>query len=317
MPLPSLSQVHIDQLLTNISVAYRQNSDHYIASKAAPSISVSKKSDLYRIYTKNDWFRDDMQLLAPGTEAVEAGYNLTTGQFNCRVHALGKMIDDQERANYDQPGDIEADSTEYLTQKAMIHLERQWSSAFFSTGIWDTDVTLVGPDQWSDPVGSDPKADVQAGMATVLTNTGFEPNSLIVGYEVHQALQRHPLVRDQFKYTSAESINEQMLARFFEVDQYLVCKAVTATNAENAADAMSLIQGKNALLAYVAPRPSLMLPSAMYSFVWTGLGMNNLGMKVLNIPIPEKHGNKIELQLAFDNKVVAADLGYFLADVVA
>ena len=61
MPQPSVNQVHIDAILTNISVAYLQNTNNFIADKVFPVIPVDKKSNLYFKYTKDDWFRDEAQ----------------------------------------------------------------------------------------------------------------------------------------------------------------------------------------------------------------------------------------------------------------
>ena len=61
MPQPNVNNVHIDAILTNISVAYLQNTANFIADKVFPVIPVDKKSDLYFKYTKEDWFRDEAQ----------------------------------------------------------------------------------------------------------------------------------------------------------------------------------------------------------------------------------------------------------------
>jgi hypothetical protein len=78
MPQPNINSVHVDAILTNISVAYLQNQDNFIADKVFPIIPVDKKSDKFFTYTKNDWFRDEAQRRAPGTESAGGGYNLST-----------------------------------------------------------------------------------------------------------------------------------------------------------------------------------------------------------------------------------------------
>lgn len=318
MPQPTSRQVHEDILLTNISIAYKVDLAMYIADKVFPNLPVQKQSNKYRIYDKNEWFLDDVQKLASGSQSAETGYGLSTDTYFADVFALGHVIDEQERANYDEPGDPDTDTTEFLTQKMMIRRERQWVDDYFKLGVWDTDkVGAVDLARWSDQAGSDPKRQIQQGKNTVLTQTGFIPNGLVVGYDAHQALTRHPLIRDQFKYTSAESITQAMIAKYFELDDYHVSMAAVATNEENAAtEVMQLIAGNNALLYYAPATPSLKKPSAGYTFTWSGLtGMNNLGIRTLNIPDPLRHGNKIEQQMAFDMKVVATDLGYFFSDM--
>ena len=87
MAQPTANDVHIDAILTNISVAYIQDQNAFVASKVFPTIPVEKQSDKYFVYTKGDWFRDEAQLRAPATESAGSGYNLTTAtdrRASCR-----------------------------------------------------------------------------------------------------------------------------------------------------------------------------------------------------------------------------------------
>ena len=314
MPQPTLSDVHVDSLLTDMSVSYVQDAKLFAAERMFPAINVAKQSNKYRIYTKNDFRRNEMKRLGPGAESFEAGYGLSSSTYSCDVWALGHFVDDQIAANYDAPGGAEEDAAILLSQMALINREVEFMTAFFTTSIWGTDTT-VG-DQWSNST-SDPKLDVQGAQSRMLKSTGQLPNRMLVGYEVHQALQRHPLVREQFKYTSADSIDEAMLARFFGVDQYVVAAASYSTNNEGETAANAFIAGKHCLLAYAADRPSPMQPSAGYTFRWAGLAGAGDGSRILRFEVPTRHGVKLEIQSAYDMVVTGSDLGEFFPSVVA
>src|SRR5688500_13947638 len=104
MPQPTVSQVHVNGPLTNISVAYIQDQSVFIASRVFPIVPVEKKSDVYYSYTKNDWFRDEAAPRAPSTESAGSGYNVNAdSSYNCKRHAIHKDIDDEVRANFDNP----------------------------------------------------------------------------------------------------------------------------------------------------------------------------------------------------------------------
>ena len=103
MPQPNINSVHVDAILTNISVAYLQKQDNFIADKVFPVVPVDKKSDKYFVYTKNDWFRDEAQRRADATESAGSGYNLTTGTYSADVFAFHKDVGDQTVANADAP----------------------------------------------------------------------------------------------------------------------------------------------------------------------------------------------------------------------
>ncbi len=313
MPQPSPSDVHVDAPLTNVSTAYIQSADNFIAGRVFPAVPVQKQSDKYFTYDKHDWFRDEAAKRAPATESAGGGFGISTATYAADVWAWHKDVDEQTRANADNPINVDSDATRYVTNTLLLRREVQWAADYFVTGVWGNEVDGASEfTQWDD-AASDPEKDIHTGIKTILQNTGFEPNTLTVGFEIHQALKRHPLIAERFKYTSPDSITAAMLAAYFEIANYHIAKAVYSTDAEGATTpTYTFVQGKHALLSFAPPSPGLLIPSAGYNFVWTGLtGMSDLGIRMLNIPIPLKRADRIEAEMAFDMKVVSSDLGYF------
>jgi len=319
MPQPTSSDVHVDAILTNISVAYMQEAGVYIANRVFPSLPVEKSSDKYYKYDKGVWFRDEAQLRAPGTESAGSGYTLATDTYSTDVWAFHKDVDDQVRANADSPINPDRDATVFVTQRMLLRQELDWTSTYFTTGVWATDKTGgVDFTQWSNYTSSDPITDIENAKSTILTSTGLMPNTLVMGYDVFRQLRHHPDIVDRIKYTSSEVPAEGILARLFGVDRILVSRAIKNTGAEGAADSFATIAGKNAALYYVAPSPGLLTPTAGYQFVWRGVsdGMGqNVG--ITRFRMPELRADRIEAQMAWDFKVVATDLGYFFSACVA
>lgn len=322
MSQPTPADVHVDAALTDISVAYVQNETNFVSGQVFPAVPVNHQTDKYFKFDKNDWFRDDaVTKRSPNQESSGSGYGLSTDTYSADVWATHVDIDDQVRANADPAVDPEEAATRIVTQRMLIRRERQFATDYFTTSVWDTDV--VGSTdftKWSDYGSSDPAENIDAGREGILGKTGFEPNTLLVSYEVHNVLKKHPLVLERFKYTSSDSVTAQMLARYFEVDRYLVSKAVYATNEEDASsETYSFAFGKNALLCYVNPAPALMMPSAGYNFVWSRLtGLNNMGTAISNIDMRPsgKKVDRIEGEFSFDMKAVSTDLGYFFSAAV-
>ena len=81
MPQPTREDVHVDAILTQISVAYIQAAENFIASRAFPIIGVDKQSDKYFVWTKEDWFRDEAQKRGDGEESAGSGMNLSTDNY--------------------------------------------------------------------------------------------------------------------------------------------------------------------------------------------------------------------------------------------
>jgi hypothetical protein len=325
MPQPTQSQVHVDAILTNISVAYMQRAENFIADKVFPVVPVDKQSDKYFTYDKNDWLRDEAQVRTDGTESVGSGYNISTATYYADVFAIHKDVGDQTRANADAPINVDREAAEFVTHRLLTRREIQFNNDFMSDGVWGTSATGVASGastdefvQWSNYTTSDPIEDIEAGKADILSVTGLEANTLVLGYDVFRQLKNHPDLVDRIKYTSSQTITEEMLARMFDIDRVLVSKSIKATNAEGATAAYSFTTGKNALLCHVADAPGLLTPSAGYTFQWTGVSQG-LGTTIgtSSFRLESLKATRIEAELAFDNKVVGADLGYFFGSAVA
>jgi hypothetical protein len=325
MPQPTGSQVHVDAILTNVSVAYMQKAENFIADKVFPIVPVYKQSDKYFVYDKNDWLRDEAQVRTDGTESVGSGYNISTATYYADVYAIHKDIGDQTRANADAPINVDREAAEFVTQRLLTRREIQFVSDFMTGGVWGNTATGVSGSpsagqvrQWSDYAESDPINDIEEAKADILSVTGLSANTLVLGYDVFRQLKNHPDLVDRIKYTSSQTITEDMLARMFDIERVLVSKSIKATNAEGAAGAYAFTTGKSALLAHVAPAPGLLTPSAGYIMQWTGVS-GGLGATIgtSSFRLDSLRATRIEAELAFDNKVVAADLGYFWQTVVA
>lgn len=325
MPQPTQSSVHVDAVLTNISVAYMQKAENFIADKVFPVVPVDKQSDKYFTYDKNDWLRDEAQVRADGTESVGSGYGLSTGTYYADVWAIHKDVGDQTRANADAPINVDREAAEFVTNRLLMRREIQFVSDFMADGVWGTSASGVAASpstdefvQWSDYTTSDPIEDIEAGKQEILSTTGMEANTLVLGYEVFRQLKNHPDLVDRIKYTSSQTITEDMLARMFDIDRVLVSKSVKATNAEGGTAAYAFTTGKSALLAHVAPQPGLLTPSAGYTFQWTGVsgGMGST-IGTSSFRLESLRATRIESEIAFDNKIIGADLGYFFKSAVA
>ena len=322
MAQPAIRNVHVDVPLTNISVAYLQSQDSFIASKIFPIIPVEKLSNKYYKYTKNDWFRDEAQRRAGGTESAGGGYSLTTDNYSCDTFAFHKDVNDYDRNNADTQINLNRDATELVTQRLLLRAERQWVSDYFGISIWGTD-KVGGTDftLWSNIASGTPITDIRAGIRTIKVNTGMMPNTLVLGYDVFDVLREHPTILDRIKYVSqltSRNITPDLLASVLGIERVVVADAIYATNKEGATEAYNFTHGKHALLCYVEQNPGPLKPSAGYIFAWNGVS-GGLGktIGIKRFRMEELAAERIEGEIGFDAKVVATDLGYFFSGAVA
>src|ERR1044072_2401207 len=115
MPLPTLGDVHVNRVMTNMTMGYQQEMTDFVYRNVFPEIPVQNKSDSYFKYNRADFFRNSMKKRAPSTPAEAGGYKLSSAAYTIDVWALRKDIDDQIRANSDAPLNPDRDATQYLT----------------------------------------------------------------------------------------------------------------------------------------------------------------------------------------------------------
>jgi len=318
MPQPTSSQVHVDRPLTNISIAYMQNAANFVAARVFPVVPVAKQSDRYFTYDKRDWFRVEVRERAPATESAGSGFRLdSTPSYFAPVFAVHKDVDDQTRKNADEPIDLDRDATEWVTQQHLIKRELEWASKYFVTGAGWSESTPSPI--WSLP-SSTPIEDITNKGVDIARATGYRPNVLVIPPDVFMALKNHPDILDRIKYTQTASVTADILARLFEVERVEVSWGVRDASAEAAAaSAIDFVLGDNALLVYANPTPSILKPSGGYIFAWTGLlgAGAYTGPAIKRIPIPLKEAERIEGQMAYTPKLVAADLGHLFLDVLS
>jgi hypothetical protein len=326
MSRPTVTDVHVNSPLTNISIAFTQEQRRFGADRIFPIVPVDKQSDRYYVYDRGHWNRDDMQERAPGTESAGAGFTIdNTPTYFCREYALHQDVPDQVIANADSVIDPMRDAVQFLATKALIKREKLWVANYFTTSKWTTDLTGVAsaPNssqflQWNDS-SADPIKVVRTAATTVLERTGFQPNVLVLGKRTYDGIVDSPAVIDRVKYgqitggPAMATVN--ILAQLFEVDRVEVLSGIENTASEGLTNSHSFIGGKSALLCYSAPVPGLMTPSAGYTFAWRNLGYT--GQVVRDFRMDELKATRVEIETNFDQKLISADLGYFFASAVA
>ncbi len=336
---PSRSDVHVNRPLTNISLAFVQRAENFVADRVFPNIPVGKQSDQYFTYAREEFNRDEMKERTPGTESAGGTYQIGTDLYHAKTRAYHRDIPDQLRANADSPISLDREASLFVTLKGLIKREVTWRSAYFTEGdpgdTWTFDVdgnaarsasfdpTDSANNQvvfWDD-ASSTPIEDVRLLKRFVLESTGFMPNQLTLGRAVFDVLIDHPdivgrLDRGQTP-TGPAIANKESLAALFEVDRVNVMDAIENTAAEGIAAVHAFIGGKHALLSYSPPEPGLMTPAAGYTFSWTGLlGNTGNGMRVKRFRMDHLESDRIEIDMSYDQKKVSADLGAFFGSIV-
>jgi len=322
---PTRAQLHYDAILSSVSQAIIQDAAGFIAPRVFPVIPVEKQSDKYIIFDQEWFLRDEMDVRPPSTESAGTGFTISRDNYDAEVYGLHKDIADRDRKNADF--DYERVATKVLSQQALQKLERTFVTKFLTTGKWGVDITGVASSavlgtsviQWSDKINSDPIADIDIAVDTIAQNSGLQANTAVFGAKTFRALQRHPLVREQFGTQKADSVTPDQVGSVFNIPRVFVARAIKATNVKGQTLTTDFIVGKVAWIGYVAPDAAPEVASAGYTFNWNqDIGGGDLSQAPISVfRMEHLKADRVETEVAFDMKVVSRPLGYFFNSVVA
>jgi hypothetical protein len=335
MPIqPDIGNVHVNQILTNISVGFMLAPGDFIADQAWPNVPVEKKSDSYYVFDRRFWMRNQVRERAPGTESQGTGFNVAPDAYLCKVFSLHTDISDIIRSNTDSPIQLDRENTSLLSQQALINREATWVAKAMVAGSWDTTsqagVASASPSanqftRWDFATGSDPVANINAWKRIIKFDrfTGKDANVLAIGQEVWDALKTNASIIDRIKYGQTApgpaQVTRNVVAQLFELDEILVGRATQVTSAEGAATTTAAtIVGKQGLLFYRPPSAGVMTASAGYTFSWKGYhGMSQMGHRIRKFRMENLESDRIEMTMAYDQKVISRDLGLYLSAMVS
>jgi hypothetical protein len=314
--LPTASDVHVDAALSNISTAYKNPEDAYIADKLFPIVPVIKQSDKYYEWTKDYWFRNYVELRVPGSLFPEGGIALvSTSSYFAHIYHLGFALNDEDLENQDPAVDLSVTAAEWLADQFMINREQKIYTDFMKSGVWGTDKTLAGATLWSDFANSDPITDIRVAKQTIQKATGQKPNRMATGVETLDILAEHPLLIDKYKYTNTAILSKEQVAAALQIPELLVGEAIENTANEGATFSGGYTWAKTALVAYVTPTPGLRQPTAGYTFLWPVVG-GGINVVIERMREELRKRDMLAGRNAYDQKAVGTDLGYFFTATV-
>lgn len=309
--MPKSNQIHRDKALEAISVAYKP--EGMIGSQLAPSVSVKHDSDVYYVYSKNALSIPE-SLRAPGAQANEVDFDISTSSYLLAKHSLKKLVTDDEKENADVAIQPRIDATENLTWRILARREKSLASLIGTAANWASRTSLTSTLAWSaNTTVSNPITQMDSYSSVIVANSGLKPNTFVLPYTAFLAAKEHTSIIDRIKFTSPDSVTEQMLAKLFNLKRILVPYSVENSGNESLADSMAFQWTDAAFLAYIEPSPGLKKPSALYTFQQKSEGSE---YRVKSWRVEEREGEMVEVTSKFQFKAVATDCAHHINDLV-
>lgn len=307
MANPLSKDVHVDAILSNVSIKYANGLA--IADQVFPRVKVAKESDKYFTYTRD--FRIPKTYRGIGSESEGIDWEISTDSYFCEEYALHDDVFDRVRKNADAPLNMDVDTTEVLTDALIRDREKRVADIAFSSSHITNYTTLSGTNQWSDYAGSDPLGDIETGMLSVKAACGRVPNTVVLGEQVMSKLRNHPDLLERIKYTQKGVVTADLLSSLLPGNpKVLVGDLMYDSSQEGGTESLGYIWGKYALIAYVEASPGIRKMSLGYQFY-------SQDREVSKWREDKIKGDRIEVSEVSDEKLVSASCGYLIAGAVA
>ena len=314
--------------LSNMALAYFQESSKAFAKSIFPICPVALSSDRYYIFSKEDLLRDNWHRKPAYGKVDTAVLSENTDTYSCVVDQIIMGVDQIRQTDLSRrPGpairDPRAQRARAIATQANIHLDTMFAENFLKSGVWANEETGVNSTTPSTGQfikfsnnNSDPIKFINEKKTEMEGETGRMPNRLALGVNVFNALQNHPGILERVKYGGSTPnpamVTENVLAQLFGIDGVSVQRSIknSAEIGQNAN--MGYIGDPDSfLLAYATDNPNPEEPSAGYIFTWDMLG-NGQYMPILNYDGEGgTHASFIEGLMAEDMKKTADDLAFF------
>lgn len=323
--MPVVSQVHIDQALTNISVMYRNSA--YVADQVFPAVPVARRSDRYFLYRKEDFLSASplsasgapLSLRRPGTEAAEIDHSVSTATYYAEEYAYRGLVTDAEVAAADSPLQPDMDQTIQLTERLMLDNEvavagiacRRANYPSANRTVLTTGSSGTSWAQYAS-TNSDPFVDIKNGKLAVIRGIGREPNAMLLSVDTARVLADHPKVKDLVKYVHQDALTISGLPKAMRGLSVIEGAAQRNSSAEGAAYAGANVWQADdatsvALIFHRNTNPTLRSVSLGYTFEAPDDSTGARGYAVRRWREDRRKGTLIEVSFLRDWRLIAVD----------
>lgn len=267
----SKGPAYVDPVLTTMSQKWGNDSEDFIAEKLFPVIDVPKPQGKYWAYNKDNLKTGgtNIDLRTGRSKTAEVTFGKSLENWGpLQEHALKDFISKDELDFTDSPLDIEADSVDNLNEVMKLSQEISLATMLRDTLIITNNVTLSGTSQWNDYANSDPFIAIKTRVIALRNSAFKKPNTIAFSWDVWLQLADHPKLLERIKYNRDGVITTADIVKLFSpygITQVFVGAAMYDTTTEGQTGTPTSVWGKDVIIGYVTPRPSLRTVNGGYT----------------------------------------------------
>lgn len=301
-----LEDLRINAYLSEVARGYGNNS--FIAENLFPIIDSEKeKIDIFQFNKEAFQLYDTERAIRANSNVISPkGFSKHTATL--AEHDLAYPIDYREEDEAEKVK-LQLHATNVVTEGLKLKLEKQCADLAQDPKNYATEnkIALSGTSQFTNEA-SDPLKVVNAGKDAVCGKIGKDPNTLVMGQEVWQALKQNSNLKKLIASSSNKIITLDLLKEFFEIENIVVGRSIYADANNN----FARVWGNNIILAYVPKLTS----RTEYD---PSFGYTVRKKDALQIDEYQKEGNKVKYIRATDIYtpfLVGAEAGYLISNAV-
>ena len=211
---------------------------------------------------------------APGADVQRIDIGYTSDQFALEQRAIEVPVPVEIAEDAMAVPKISMGASAGIKARRIVDLQVEVEAANLAQAsanyLAGNTLALAGASQW-DHADSKPADAVETAKAVIRQGIGMNPNTLVVGAQVHDMLRNNADVVERVKYVMApervEAVTMQTLAAYFGVENYAVGSAMAGEEG-----AFDHLWGKVAILAYTetADLADMGAPTFGYNYRLTG-----------------------------------------------
>jgi len=325
---PTSGDVHVNTTLRNVMIDWALSNPVYAFNRVFPMLNVERKSNKYFVRNREDTQRNDATPRAGGTAAPRGVRRLSTQEYMCERVSYAEIIDDETAANSDTPTSLYESAARAVGDKIMLALETKFVAQALTTGIWKgatTGTDLVGGADFAKfaaPSTGNPVSQALRPQISHLGKIGIRPSEmkLVLGPEILSVFLDHDEFLNRLSDSDIKVLSEQRIATILGLGEVVIPSLGYNPNAEvepagsGSPNANEYVMGDDMLLLYTPKAPSLTLPSAGYSFAWSGLSGAANGMRTKRYRDEPLESWVVEGDGNIAPTICSPELGIFFSD---
>lgn len=315
--------------LTNMSMAYYQSADAYVAKSMFPIVPVQLSTGHYYTFSAEDLARDNVQRKPEFGKVNPAIVGYAEETYSCKVDQIIRGIDEVAQVNISRspvPASVDPKRSisKFFAEQMNIHQDVLFAQSYFKQGVWSNEWT--GTDAYKtenkefikfNDANFDPFEFFDELMTDMEEKGRRRPNRLGLGVQAWNALKRCPAILDRISGGATAGnpavVTQQLVAQMLDIEKIVVFRSTYNSAAFGQKENMQFICDPGAaLLCYATDAPAIDEPSAGYMFTWDPLGDGNYFPTLQWPGEGGTHSEFMEGLMATDMKKTSDVLGVFL-----